>query len=347
MATRKRVTIRHVAQEAAVSTQTVSRVINDRPDVAPETRIRVQQVISHLGYQPSALALSLIHQRSHTLGVVATGLEYYGPSHTLIGVEKQIRSLEYSLLLDLLHHPETEDVERIINRMLSRQVDGILWAVPEIGNNRTWLKNKKLHSSAPMIFLSMEPLPDLFTVAIDNRLGGRLAVEHLISQGYRQIGIITGPLDWWEARQRLLGWRQALQAARLPTEDRQIAEGNWSAASGEQAIRKLLAQFPEIEAVFAGNDQMALGVLQAMYKSGRRLPEDLAVVGFDNIPESAYFWPALTTVDQPLIELGCLAVEKLSQIIDADYQLEGKIESESIYLQPELVVRDSTLVRSG
>src|SRR3990172_280797 len=145
MATRKRVTIRQVAREAGVSTQTISRVINNRPDVAPQTRLRVERVIARLGYRPSAIARSLIHQRSHTLGVVATGLDYYGPSRTLVGIEKQVRAQEYSLLLDLLHHPETEDVERILNRLLSLQVDGILWAVPEIGNNRAWLLDTNHH----------------------------------------------------------------------------------------------------------------------------------------------------------------------------------------------------------
>jgi len=343
MATRRRITITQVAHAAGVSTQTVSRVINDRPDVAPDTRLRVQRVISQLGYRPSAIARTLIHQRSHTLGVVATGLDYYGPSHTLVGIEKQTRALGYSLLLDLLHDPETEDVERIINRLLSLHVDGIIWAVPEIGNNRAWLQGKNLHLLVPIIFLSMEPRPGLVVVSIDNRRGGRLATEHLIAHGYRHIGIITGPLDWWESRQRRLGWREALEAAGLLAAENQVVEGNWSAASGEQGIRRLLAQFPQMDAIFASNDQMALGVLQTIHNIRSRFPEDLGVVGFDNIPESAYFWPALTTVEQPLIKLGCIAVEKLSQMIDADFQLGAEIHHDSVYLQPELVVRDSSL----
>ena len=112
----------------------------------------MERVIARLGYRPSAIARSLIHQRSHTLGVVATGLDYYGPSRTLVGIEKQVRAQGYSLLLDLLHHPETEDVERILNRLLSLQVDGILWAVPEIGNNRAWLRNTNLHLQVPVVF---------------------------------------------------------------------------------------------------------------------------------------------------------------------------------------------------
>jgi LacI family transcriptional regulator len=279
--------------------------------------------------------------------VVTTGPEYYGPSQTLVGIERQIRSLGYSLLLDLLHHPETEEVEHILNRLLSRQVDGILWAVPEIGNNRAWLQQNNLHLLVPAVFLSMDPRPNLAIVSIDNRHGGRQATGHLIAQGYRQIGIITGPLDWWEARQRQLGWQEALQAAGLPADDRQIVEGNWSAASGAAGIRNLLEQFPEVEAVFASNDQMALGVLQAVHSAGRRLPEDLAVVGFDNIPESAYFWPALTTVEQPLVDLGCKAVQTLVQMIDAERQSQTGTQAETVFLQPELVIRDSALAARG
>src|SRR3989304_4575954 len=216
MATRRRITITQGAHAAGVSTQTVSRVINDRPDVAPDTRLRVQRVIAQLGYRPSAIARTLIHQRSHTLGVVATGLEFYGPSRTLVGIEKQTRALGYSLLLDLLHHPETKDVERIINRLLSLHVDGIIWEVPETGKTRACPQGKTLPLLVPIVFLSMEPRPGLVVVSIDNRRGGRLATEHLIAHGYRHIGIITGPLDWWESRQRQLGWREGLEAAGVP-----------------------------------------------------------------------------------------------------------------------------------
>lgn len=342
MASNKPITIRQVAHAAGVSTQTVSRVVNERPDVAPETRQRVQEVIDRLGYRPNALARSLINRRSHTIGVVAMARDYFGPSHTLIGIEQQIRSTGYSLLLDLLHHPETEDVERILNRLLTRQVDGIIWAIPEIGYNRSWLQHRIVYLPVPTIFLSMGPQEDVPVVAIDNRGGGRLAAGHLLALGYQNIGTVIGPQDWWEARQRQLGWKDALQAAGMIISDRQIAEGDWSSASGAQAFKKLLRQFPEIDAVFAGNDQMALGILQAAHQFGRRVPADLAVVGFDNIPESAYFWPALTTVQQPLIELGCTAVKELARLIDAEQNGSLLLPSGTTWLQTDLVVRESS-----
>jgi LacI family transcriptional regulator len=344
MAARKQITITQVARAAGVSTQTVSRVINERPDVAPETRLRVQRVIEQMDYRPNVLARSLIHRRSHTIGVVAMSSGFYGPSTTLVGIEKMTRTLGYSLLLDFMHHPESDDVDRIINRLLSHQVDGILWAVPEIGNNRAWLEKRGAFLPIPVIYLSMQPMEHLLVASIDNYLGGCLATEHLLAQGYRHIGIITGPLDWWETRQRLAGWRKALETAGLSAEETQIVPGDWSAASGAVGIQKLWQQFPELDAVFACNDQMALGAMQAAYRLGKRLPQDLALVGFDNIPESQFFWPALTTVNQPLVELGERAVEALVQLISAEHSDERLERAESVLLTPALIVRDSTSV---
>ena len=346
MAARKQVTIIQVAQAAGVSPQTVSRVINDHPDVAPETRLRVQGVIDRLNYRPNVLARSLIYRRSHTIGVVAMASSYYGPSTTLVGIELMIRKLGYSLLLDFMHHPERDDVDRIISRLLSHQVDGIIWAIPEIGSNRAWMHRKNALLPIPAICLSMQVDGELPVVSIDNHAGGRLATDHLLRQGYNRIGIITGPMDWWESQQRLAGWQDALEQAGRPARQCQIVEGDWSAASGEAAIRKLWEQFPEMEAVFASNDQMALGVLQAAHRSNRKVPGDLAVVGFDNIPESRFFWPALTTVDQPLIDLGGRAVEMLALEIESESTNPHVEQAEANLLQPRLVIRDSSIVRA-
>ncbi|MBE0409039.1 MAG: LacI family DNA-binding transcriptional regulator [Anaerolineales bacterium] len=343
MVASKHVTILQVARKAGVSAQTVSRVINDRPDVAPETRLRVQQIINDMGYRPNVIARSLIHRRSYSLGVVATGLDYYGPSNTVIGIEKQARTLGYSLLLDLLHHPDAVDVEQLLNRLLSRQVDGIIWAVPEIGDNRNWLQRKTPEIPAPIIYLSMAPNPRLTTVSVDNRLGGELAARHLIEQGYRHIGHITGPMNWWEARQRLAGWQDTLKEAGLPAAEHQIAHGDWSAASGEQAMRSLLTQFPQVEAIFASNDQMALGALTFAYQQGMRVPQDLALVGFDDIPEAAYYYPRLTTVRQNLIDLGGISVSELVRMIESHHKNEPSGEPQTIWLPPELVVRASSI----
>jgi LacI family transcriptional regulator len=296
MTAKKQVTIKRVALEAGVSPQTVSRVFNNHPDVAPETRRRVQEIIAQLGYQPNIIARGLIKQRSYTLGVVIAELDQYGPRRILVGVERQANELGYSLLLRLVHEPELDRGEQLLRDLLARQVDGIIWSVPEIGANLTWLQDRIPHFAVPLIFNTVESQLNLPLVAIDNRSGGCLATEHLLAQGYRHIGLITGPMTWGVARQRQLGWQDALVAAGLTSTDSQIIQGDWSAASGERGLHQLLAQYPDMDAVFACNDQMALGVLRAAQQLGWRVPEDLAVVGFDNIPESAYFWSPLRAV---------------------------------------------------
>jgi LacI family transcriptional regulator len=343
MIAKKQITIKQVAQEAGVSTQTVSRVINNRPDVAPETRQRVLEVIENLGYQPSALARSLIRRRSHTLGVVTAGLEYIGPSRTLSGITDQAEAMGYSLLLKELPKFDTGDVAPILNALLARQVDGIIWAVAEVGDNRDWLRDQLPNLSAPIIFLTMGQQTDISVVAVDNYSGGRMATGHLLKQGYRNIGHIAGPLDWWEARQRKAGWQDTLLEAGLPVNDHQWVEGNWSSKSGERAIHQLLRQYPDMDAMFVGNDQMALGVAQVACRRGLKIPQELALVGFDGIPEAAYFWPPLTTVEQDLHQLGCVAVEQMIRLIEASRESENTFEPETKWLEPKLIVRESSL----
>jgi LacI family transcriptional regulator len=339
----KRVTIRDVAAAAGVSHQTVSRVINDRPDVAEETRRRVWQVIEELRYQPSAIARSLIQQRSFTLGVVIAGLNYVGPSRTINGITKQAEEMGYTLLLKELPRFDTNDIQPLLNSLRARQVDGIIWAVPEVGSNRDWLQSQPPEFPIPMIFLTMQTRPDLYIVSVNNYTGGRMATEHLLEQGYRHIGHISGPLDWWETRQRKAGWQDALFEAGIQVADHHWESGNWLSASGVQAIRTLLDSYPEMEAVFVANDQMALGVLQVACEKGLQVPQDLAVVGFDGIPEAAYYWPPLTTVYQDQQKLGCTAVRELVRIIEASQQDKVVIEPETISLQPELIVRESSV----
>lgn len=342
MSNRHPITIKQVAHEAGVSTQTVSRVLNNRPDVAAATRRRVQQVIEQLGYRPSAIARSLIRRRSHTLGVVTAGLRYIGPSQTLNGITAQAEAMGYSLLLKKLPKFDTDDIEPILNALLSRQVDGIIWAVPEIGNNHNWLVGRLPHLPVPIIFLTMRQQSNLSVVAVDNYMGGRLATAHLLEQGHRHIGHITGPLSWWEAKQRQAGWRDALAEAGLLPADNRWAEGNWSSESGESAIRQLLDQYPEMDAVFAANDQMALSVLYVACQKGMRVPQDLAVVGFDSIPEAAYFCPPLTTIHQNLHELGATAVQQVVQMIEANRTPENSYKPEIIWLKPQLIIRESS-----
>ncbi|MBN1139494.1 MAG: LacI family DNA-binding transcriptional regulator [Anaerolineae bacterium] len=338
----KRVTIRDVAAAAGVSHQTVSRVLNDRPDVAPDTRGRVLQVMRQMEYQPSAIARSLSQQRSFTIGVVTAGLSLIGPSRTLSGITEQAERMSYALLLKELPGFATNNVQSLLNSLLERRVDGIVWAVPEVGDNRAWLDDQPGGLPVPILFLTMQAHPGVPTASVDNYAGGRMATEHLLQQGYRHIAHISGPLDWWEARQRKAGWRDAMLAAGMAERELIWQAGDWSSASGELAIRALLSGASPIDAVFVGNDQMALSVLQVACRDGIQVPEELGVVGFDGLPEAAHYWPPLTTIYQDQPELGRLAVAELVQRIEAGRAGAAPPEPRAISLQPELVLRASS-----
>lgn len=335
------VTLKDVARHAGVSPKTVSRVVNHQGEISSETRTRVQSAIQALGYRPNILARSLVYQRTNAIAVVASGIEYFGPSRTLLGIDQQANALGYSLFLSLLHHPDNADVERILDELVARRVDGIVWAVPEIGANHDWVSSLPLSNVPPIVFLSMASRRDLSIVAVDNRSGARLAAQHLIAQGRRRPGIITGPLTWWEARERLTGWKDALRAAALPASRTLVAEGDWTPASGERAMAQLLAVTPKIDAVFCSNDQMALGALGVLHHAGMRVPQDVALVGFDNIPESEFFLPPLTTIYQQVVDIGRIAVQELHSRIETERAPENGKAPRVTYLTPTLIRRAS------
>ena len=333
----KRVTLKEVAAAAGVSTQTVSRVVNGRPDVADDTRVHVQKIIDDLGYQPSKIARSLIQGQSYTIGVVSASIGLYGPSLVLTGIQEAAVAADYSLMLQILPHAETFDARKVVREILSYHVDGILWAIPEIGQNRDLVQQALPNLDVPIVFFNLQPRPNLVTVIIDNKHGGCLATQHLIDQGRKNIGLITGPMNWWEARQRELGWRQALAENGRSVDESYITNGDWTPRSGEHCIRMLLEWHPEMDAVFVCNDQMALGAMKVARQMGRQIPDDLAVVGFDDIPESPYFSPSLTTVRQDVAEMGRQGVKQLLTLIN-----ETTLESPSVVLEPTLIVRGSS-----
>ena len=337
------VTLQDVAALAGVSAKTVSRVVNNQGEIKESTRQRIQAAIDKLGYRPNVVARSLIHQRTNTLAVVGWGIDYFGPSRMMIGIEQQAEELGYSLFLSLVGDPEKHDQERVLDALLARRVDGILWAVPEVGRNREWLNKARLDGLPPIVFLSMSAMAGVTVVAVDNQSGSRQATEHLIQQGRRRIGMITGPMAWWEARERYAGWKDTMLEARLPVVEAAVTESFWSAAGGERAMQQLLEQFPDVDAVCAGSDQIALGALGAIHAAGRRVPDDIAIVGFDNMPESAYFLPPLTTVYQKLAHVGRTAVQQLHQMIETRREGQDGAEAVVTTIEPELIVRASSV----
>jgi len=335
-------TIYDVAEKAGVSRQTVSRVLNNRQDVSVETRKRVKQVMAELNYQPNAVAQSLSRHKSYLFGVVTAGLKYFGPSRTLSGITNKAEELGYGLLLKELESFNSTNVIPLLHWFKSHQADGIIWAAPEIEDNRKWLTDVFPLIDIPIIFLTMEEQKDVPIVTTDNFSGAKAAVEHLIHSGHKHIGHIAGPLSWWEARQRKGGWETALTEHGLEVNERMWTQGNWSSKSGKIAFLELVEKYPEMDAIFVGNDQMALSVLQSSLEMGKKIPQDLAVIGFDGMPESEFYCPSLSTVYQNQDELGRIAVAELVSQTEENY-LENKIvEPKYITIQPELIIRQSS-----
>jgi LacI family transcriptional regulator len=337
-------TIHDVAKQAQVSTKTVSRVINHQGEISEETRVRVQAVIDRLGYRPNILARSLVNQRSHMLGVVTWGIDFYAPSRIVVGIERRARELGYSLFLHLIPDPAEGNTHQVLETLASHRVDGIIYAIPEVKANHDWVRPAQLEDLPPLVFMNTQPRPGLLSVSVDNHLGGWMAGRHLIDQGCRRIGILCGPAGWWESIERLAGWQDALQKAGLEIRQERIVHADWSVESGMQGMRTLLHQSPDIDAIFACSDDIALGALTVATQAGRHVPQDLALVGFDNIPQAAYFQPPLTTVHQPLARIGRAAVDLLHLRIEAGG---GDIQAPAVMQEPELVVRASSFLTSS
>lgn len=337
----QQITIKEIAVRAGVSKQTVSRVLNGRPDVSTETRQKVQEIIDDLGYQPSELALDLARGRTSTIGVITSGIQYYGQIQMLAGVEEGANSLGYSLSLSLLRGHDDDRIKSVLRRFKARRVAGIIWVATSKLGEQHQREMAQLEVLQMPSVVRGQAHPKLTTVDADNRMGARIATQHLIEQGYRSIGIVTGLPEDWVAEERQKGWQEALQSANLPFDSDLIAEGNWSSKSGAQGLEKLLRQKPELDAVFASNDQVALGVLHTAQRFGRQVPQDLGVIGFNDLPDARFFNPALSSINIGLIEMGRMLVQELDGVIQAVKNGDER-EIRAIATQPRLVIRSST-----
>ncbi|WP_405877121.1 LacI family DNA-binding transcriptional regulator [Streptomyces sp. NBC_00005] len=320
-----------VARAAGVSQKTVSRVVNAEPHVSPEVRDRVLRVIQELDYRPNNAARALLLGRYRRLGVVSLGTALYGPSTLLIALERSMQKAGYSFAL--ASTLEGQRVSVAVEALLEQGVDGIVLSEPI--DDGTPLR---LGADVPVVSLGEGlELTDGVSAVVgaDGVAAARLATEHLLSLGHRTVWHIPGPQDWWAARDRMRGWREALAAAGAPEPPLPL-EGDWSPASGYAAGRQL-AQLADVTAVFTANDDMAIGALRAFTEAGLSVPADVSVVGYDDIPAAAYLSPPLTTVRQNFATVADRAVDMLIAMI------EGRPEpAEHTNLAVELIVRNST-----
>ena len=324
-----------VARAAGVSHQTVSRVLNAHPRVREETRARVLAAIEELGYRRNTAARALVTRRSGTLGVVTARSALYGPTSVLLALEGAAREAGYFVSLVSLADAGAAQMTAALEHFQDQSVEGvvIIAASPELADDR-------LTAALPMPVVTISPLAashdGVYVTSVDHLLGGRLVTRHLVELGHRRLAFIAGPADSLDSTARQRGWEQESAAAELP--QGQLIRGDWSAQSGYEAGRQL-ARGTLPDAVFAGNDEMSLGLLLALHEAGVRTPEDVSVVGFDDIPGAAFFSPPLTTVRQDFHSLGVSCIDLLTAALN------GRAPLEPVLVPPQLIVRGSTAAR--
>ena len=329
----RHVTLHDVARRANVSYQTVSRVINDHPYVAAETRERVLDAIQALNYRPNKAAKSLAARRSQTLAIITYGMDYYGPAQMVIHIERAARRAGYDLIFSNVSTRTDERMRAAVNSLSGWQVDGILVLTPVISVGSEDLG--VICGETPVVQIDNELGSAAASVVMDQSYGSELVTQHLIDLGHARIVEISGPQTWHGALARHRSWRRTILRAGL--EPGPSLEGDWTAMSGYEAARELLIGGVDFTAVVVGNDQMALGVMRALHEHGLRIPEDVSVVGFDDVPEAVCYEPPLTTVRQDFGALGKKGVECLMERIAAP---EAPQRQHVIY--PQLVLRQST-----
>ncbi|MFB2580691.1 LacI family DNA-binding transcriptional regulator [Herbiconiux sp. P15] len=316
-----------VAKAAGVSHQTVSRVLNDHPSLRPTTRQRVLDAMRELDYRPNLAARALVTSRSRIIGILSTAGGEYGPSSSIAAVETAARSRGYSVSIANADGLDQSSIDEALNHLVALAAEGIVVIAPQ---PKVLATLAKLTFGVPYVTVQTLGTTDESEIAIDQLQAARQATAHLADLGHTRIGHLAGPQDWIDASSRLAGFRQELAARGLDSD--LLEMGDWSAESGYRAGAALLAA--GATAVFAANDQMALGLLHAAHDAGLAVPGDLSVVGFDDTPEARHYLPALTTVRQEFTESGRRAIGLL---LDAPEAREA-VPS----VDPLLVLREST-----
>jgi DNA-binding LacI/PurR family transcriptional regulator len=320
-----------VARLAGVSHQTVSRVLNDHPNVKEQTRLRVRAAIAELGYRPNRAARALVTGRSQLIGIVAQNSTLYGPASMLAAFEQAAAEAGFAVSVGSVGRLDRESIAGAVDRHLDQRVAGLVVIAPVASAGEAL---EDMPAGVPLVTIDGDPLRAHALVTVDQVAGARAATEHLLDAGHRTVWHVTGPADWYDAAGRIEGWRQALRAA--GAEEPPPLPADWSAAAGYSAGR-MLARMPEVTAVFAANDHLALGILRALSERGRRVPQDVSVVGFDDVPEAAYFIPPLTTVRPDFDAVAQAGLDLLlAQMTADDGARPGRV-----VLAPDLITRES------
>ena len=324
----RQATIFDVARLAGVSHQTVSRVLNDLPNVRPSTRVRVEEAITKLRYVPSPAARALVTRRSRTIGLIATGVPEFGPSSTQLFFNAAARDATWSVFTASMIDSEPASIRAVVEAFLRQNVEGIAVITSHQGIVDVVAG---MDLVIPVVALEATPRSGITTVGADQYHGARRAVNHLASLGHRQITHLAGPADSVDSRERERGWRDELASQGL--EARLIGRGDWSPSAGYRFGME--CDLDALTAVFVSNDQMAVGLMHALADRGRSVPGDVSVVGFDDVPEAEHLSPPLTTVRQDFEQIGRDLLDSLLRRIAG----EDSTIAQSI---PQLIERSST-----
>lgn len=325
-------TIRDVALRAGVSHQTVSRVVNCDKGVTPETKGRVEEAIADLGYRPNAIARYMAKGNTRTFACITPNMTDYTFSSLIDGAETYAR--EHGYFLISASAPDAASFSVLVEQLVdSRRTEGLLVINPYADE-----RHKLLPVDVPVVLMGASPRSEgLASVALDDAQGGYIATKHLIELGHKQIALISGPLEEDCTQDRLGGYERALKEAGLFVDPELLYAGDWSATSGQAAVDQFQEIGAQFTAIFAQNDRMAVGAINHLQKSGLRIPEDVSIVGFDDMPLASYFDPPLTTIRQEILAIGSEAARLLLEAKEDPFAV-----SQQLLFPPELVIRSST-----
>jgi LacI family transcriptional regulator len=335
MVSKTRVTLHDVAALAGVSHQTVSRVINNSANVRPETMDRVNAAILELDYRPNAIARSMVRGITRTLGCISPSLTDPVFTQIIESAQKEARRQGFFILTGSAS--TGDEFLPLLDELLNRRVDGLI-IINAKDDKRVQYLQPVVKAGTPIIYIKNSAGNDpVSSVYCDDILGGYLATKHLLDLGHQQIAILLGRENEQCTGERLEGYTKAFREFGLTPREDLIQKGDWSPESGNQAAVQLLQEPDSFSAIFAQNDRMAAGAIQALHQAGYQVPEDYSVVGYDNIPLAALINPPLTTVEQPLDDIGQQAASILIRSI-----LKGVSEPIEICAEPHLIIRDSS-----
>jgi LacI family transcriptional regulator len=329
----KRITMHDVAERAGVSLMTVSRVVNDKEDVSPATRQKVMGVIKELNYRPSSIARGLATQRTGTLGVVVPDISNPFFSSIVRIAEEEAYAQDYSVFLGNTNEDPKREMA-VLQSLEGNQVDGLILCSSRLEDD-ILLDVLSRFPTSVLVFRKRKR-SDVGAITLDDIYGGETAIRHLLDSGHKNIGLVSGPKISLSAYGRYKGYQKALEQSDIPLREDWITHCPPTVESGYQAVYDLLIDHPEITALFCHNDLIAVGALQACSELGRRVPGDIAIIGYDDIRLAALVTPSLTTLHVPRLSIGTQAMRLLLSQIHANSN-----EAKEIHLRPELILRKS------